>query len=440
MRRRGRLNAVPGPLAGFSFRPRYRSDVMAEPPPAVEVIIDHYLDGTWEQTAELDLLAERTVVLPHGLDLNLGCAEGPDRRWLERAAPVIARIAPPWWSEHLAFTGSGGRRLGHLAPLPRTRAVVALVAANLRRVAAVIPTPLILENIACPVDPGGELDEPEFLRAVSDETGCGLLLDVANAWCGCANRGEPFAAWLDRFPCDRVVQFHVAGNHRRGDLIIDSHAAPVSDPVWDALRLAAERCPVRAAILERDDRLPPWNDIQSEVARIQTILAAAVPHGSISRDPAPASPIVRATANELADGQSTFVRAATGDGPPVAALGLPAEDVALYADLLRAKRLGELRQALPRSAEMPGFAAHADAWWRQHHHRDRDFRGAVLAFIDWLRPRLDRAGRDLLDLEALGWRGTRPGPWLGWARSGRHLHVAWRTSARGPLQQRRWGS
>lgn len=260
---------------GVAWREPWRADLFARQGDidCLELTCEHVLDGTAEQRELIELLARHWLLLPHGLDLSLGSADGIDRTHLERLAPVISASRCPWWSEHLAFTRSGGRRLGHLAPLPLTREAVSVVARNVAVVHQHIATPLLLENIACPVDfPSdlpGEMDEPEFLHAVTAATGCGLLLDVSNALLGCLNRGEDFRRWLDRCPLDRVIQLHVAGFRQIDGRFIDTHADPLAAETIAAVRDVVQRCRPQAIILERDARLPPWRELVIELEALR---------------------------------------------------------------------------------------------------------------------------------------------------------------------------
>ena len=100
----------------------------------LEITADHYFDAPEEKRAELDLLAAHFPIIPHGLDLSLGSAEGIDEAYLDAMADLVARLDPPWWSEHIAYTRAGGVSIGHLAPLPWTREAVDVVVRNVERV------------------------------------------------------------------------------------------------------------------------------------------------------------------------------------------------------------------------------------------------------------------------------------------------------------------
>ncbi len=55
-------------------------------------------------------------------------------------------------------------------------------------------------------------------------------------------------------------------------MLIDSHDAATSDAVWALYDRVVARAPVRAVILERDERLPPFGELLDEVARARVTL------------------------------------------------------------------------------------------------------------------------------------------------------------------------
>jgi uncharacterized protein (UPF0276 family) len=282
--------AVPGSAAlgaGLGFRPSFRADLFRQRAEVdfLEITADHYFNAPPEKRDELDLLAAHFTLIPHGLDLSLGSAEGIDGAYLDRFAALIARISPPWWSEHLTFTRAGGVSIGHLATLPFTHEAADAVAHNVETVRRTIGVPLILENITVSVQvPGGEMDEPAFLTEVLRRTGCGWLCDVTNLYTNAVNRSagldrdlegdldRDLERELDRWPWDRAVQMHVAGGHWRDGVLVDSHAHPTFPEVWRIVDAAVARSPVKGIILERDENLPPFGDLVDELAQARAIL------------------------------------------------------------------------------------------------------------------------------------------------------------------------
>jgi uncharacterized protein (UPF0276 family) len=265
---------LPALGVGIGFREPFRADLFRHRDGVdfLEITADHYFDSSDEKRAELELLAGHFPIIPHGLDLSLGGAEGIDDDYLEAMAELVKRLTPPWWSEHIAYTRAGGVSIGHLAPLAWTREAVEVVARNVDRVRQRISVPLILENITSPVIvPGGEMDEVEFVTSVLDRTGCGLLCDVTNLYINAVNHGHDLDDVLDRWPWDRVVQLHFAGGHWNNGSLIDSHAHPIPPEVWHVLEAAIARAPVRGIILERDENLPPFAELLVDLERARTI-------------------------------------------------------------------------------------------------------------------------------------------------------------------------
>jgi len=266
--------------AGISLRRPHVADAIlhADELDLVEIVADHYLGVPPAVNAELAALRERFTIVPHGLDLSLGSAEGVARRYLQRLAALVEVLEPPYWSEHTAFTHAGGRSIGHLAPLPFTHEALDVLARNIARVRDAIAVPLILENIACPFDvPFADMDEAEFLHRLVDRTGCGLLLDVANLYYNARNRGLDPLEVLQAYPLHAVVQCHLAGGHRSGGEWIDSHAFDVPEEIWHVFEEVARRAPLQAAIVERDENLPAFSQLAEEAARARSILRRSAP-------------------------------------------------------------------------------------------------------------------------------------------------------------------
>jgi uncharacterized protein len=199
--------------AGLSFRPAWRWDVVRHRAElgAIECIPDDVAGPAGLR--ELRLLRDAVPVLHHGIGLSLGSADGLDPARLDHIARVAEAVEPPWFSEHIAFTRADGVEIGHLMPLPFTREAVEKVAANVAALKRAIPgVPVALENIAYTfTQPGAEMTEAAFVRAVLEEADCGLLLDLENVHANSRNHGFDPIAYLETLPLERVVEVHLAG-------------------------------------------------------------------------------------------------------------------------------------------------------------------------------------------------------------------------------------
>lgn len=261
---------LPALGVGLGFREPLRGEIFLRRDEIdfLEITADHYLDATREKLRELDLLREHFTLIPHALDLSLGSAEGLDADYLRKLARLVRRLDPPWWSEHVAFTRAGGVEIGHLAPTPFSAEAARVFARNVANARAHIDAPLILENITYTLTlPGATHGEAEFLSEVVERADCGLLLDVTNLHINSVNHGYDPREFLGRLPLGRVVQLHFVGGHRHGRELIDSHSERTPEEVWDIMRHVLERAPVRGAVLERDENLPPLAELLAELGR-----------------------------------------------------------------------------------------------------------------------------------------------------------------------------
>lgn len=272
--------ALPRLGAGIGYRRPFRAELFLAQDQVdfLEITIEHFLERTPANDRELDLLRSHFPLVPHGLDLSLGSAEGVDSAYLNRVAQVVRRVQPPWWSEHIAYTRAAGLYAGHLCPLPWSREAVEVLGRNIEAVRRVVDLPLVLENITYTVPaPGAEMDESEFLQAVVERTGCGLLLDVTNVYTNAVNHGFDAIDFLSRIPLDRVVQLHVAGGYWEDGELIDSHSRPTPPEVWQLVQWITERAPVCGVLIERDDDLPKLTELLDEVMQARQLLLNAAP-------------------------------------------------------------------------------------------------------------------------------------------------------------------
>jgi uncharacterized protein (UPF0276 family) len=117
-----------------------------------------------------------------------------------------------------------------------------------------------------------EMSESEFIGAVLEEADCLLHLDVNNLYVNSCNFAFDPLTFLDALPLERVCYLHVAGHYREPDgLLIDTHGAPVIDPVWSLLEAVYARIGARPSCLERDFNLPDLAELTREVEIIERL-------------------------------------------------------------------------------------------------------------------------------------------------------------------------
>ena len=416
--------APPDLGVGIGWRPELAADLLRAP--RVVDFVEVVAETCFAQAAarrEARALAEIWPVVPHGVKLSLGSADGIDLDKARRLGALARELRAPAISEHVALTRGGGREIGHLTPLPFTRDAISVLARNVAAARRVLPdVPFLLENVAWTFRwPEDAIPEADFYAEVVKATGCDLLLDVANLFANAKNAGvDPTAALLG-YPLDRVAMVHVAGGELDDGFYLDTHAHPVPDAVFGLLGALLERTGALPVVLERDSRFPAFPEVREEVHRIRSVRGAkpAALRERATATPAssPAGSMEAASPHELAGRQALLAAWLTTEAfSPQEAPGFDAAALRRTRSVLQHKRVDDALPLLPRTAAQ-GEAARATAFAAL---RGTPRTPSASGVADALRiARKAAAGRDLLELRsrfvACGCEGARPrrGPFLG---------------------------
>lgn len=242
-----------------------------------EVHPENYMVGgprlTW-----LERIAERHPLSLHGVSLSLAADAAPNEAHLQRLRALIERVQPLLISEHLAWSTWRGQYLPDLLPFPRSHAALARIAENIQRTQEALGRRIAIENPShyLRLD-GHDWDEIDFLAELAQRTGCGLLLDVNNVHVSAHNLGFDAKRYLDRFPVEAILEIHLAGHSHDegGELLIDSHDAPIAEAVWALYEHLIQRIGPRPTLIERDDHIPAFDELLAERDLAQAILNLA---------------------------------------------------------------------------------------------------------------------------------------------------------------------
>jgi len=271
--------------AGVGLKPAHYRDIL-EARPAVgwfEVHPENYMGAGGPPHRYLEAVRERYPLSLHGVGLSIGGAQPLDTAHLARLAALVRRYQPGLFSEHLAWSTHATGFLNDLLPLPYNESTLAHVASHVSQAQESLGRTMLLENPATYLRfSDSPIAETEFLGELASRTGCGLLLDVNNAYVAAVNHGFDAGDYLDRFPMEFVQEIHVAGHVRRVDdlnqpLLIDSHDTPVPDPVWALLARALKRSGPQPVLIEWDSDIPEWAVLMDHAARAQHTLERCHP-------------------------------------------------------------------------------------------------------------------------------------------------------------------
>jgi uncharacterized protein len=262
---------------GLGLRVEHYESILAARPAVdwFEALTENYLVGGGKPLHYLMRIRERYPMVLHGVSLSIGSTQPLDRNYLTQLKALMVRVQPEWVSDHLCWTGVAGRNLHDLLPLPYNEAVLAHVVERVRRVQDRLGCRILLENVSSYVSyPSSRLTEWEFLAEVAQRADCLILLDVNNIYVSSVNHEFDPLVYLDAMPRARVRQIHLAGHQRRPDgLIVDTHDAPVAEPVWRLYEHARRRFGDVATMIERDSNIPPLAELLAELDQARSIAA-----------------------------------------------------------------------------------------------------------------------------------------------------------------------
>jgi len=262
--------------AGLGLRRALTGPLLSRPDAAVdffEVAPENWIGVGGRLGQTLRAFTERHAFVCHGLSLSLGGPAPLDETLLARIRRFMDAHGIAAYSEHLSWCADDGH-LYDLLPLAFTEEAVHHVAARIRQSQDILGRRIAVENSSYYAMPDAGMGELEFVRAVLDEADCNLLLDVNNVYVNSINHRYDAAAFIDALPHARIAWIHVAGHYNEApDLIVDTHGAPVIDPVWALLEHAYARFGSVPTLVERDFNFPPIDELLAEVERIRELQA-----------------------------------------------------------------------------------------------------------------------------------------------------------------------
>ena len=269
---------------GVGYKPQHFSDILtgSDPVKWLEIHAENYMGAGGRPIAQLRHLAALFPISCHGVGLSIGGEGALDGDHLARLKQLIDWLNPASFSEHLAWSSHDAAFLNDLLPLPYDGATLDRVVRHIDQVQAVLGRRMLLENPSTYLAfAQTEMSEIAFLTAIARRTGCGLLLDVNNVHVSCTNQKTDPTAYINDFPLDLVGEIHLGGHDAQQDdqgapLLIDSHAAPVTDPVWQLYAHTIAKGGAKPTLIEWDNEVPDWQTLIAEAARAAALMPVAM--------------------------------------------------------------------------------------------------------------------------------------------------------------------
>ncbi|KTD13294.1 DUF692 domain-containing protein [Legionella jamestowniensis] len=259
---------------GLGLRPEHYEEVLQTMPTIdwFEIITENYLIPGGKPLYFLDKIREHYPIVMHGVSLSIGSTDALDWEYLKQVKELAARIEPQWISDHLCWTGINGLNLHDLLPIPYTLDAIEHIVLRIHQIQEYFGRQILIENVSSYLSyKESEMKEWEFIAEIANRADCYLLCDVNNIYVSSINHQFNALDYLDGIPAQRVAQIHLAGHSNFGDYIIDTHDAPVIQPVWDLYAEAIKRFGPISTMIERDDNIPPLAELLLELEEAKKI-------------------------------------------------------------------------------------------------------------------------------------------------------------------------
>ena len=113
-----------------------------------EVISENFMVEGGRPLEVIEGVRSHSPIVMHGVSLSIGSADPLNASYLNELARAARRFQPAWISDHLCWTGVGGRNLHDLMPLPYTEETVCHVAGRIRQVQDILERTILIENVS----------------------------------------------------------------------------------------------------------------------------------------------------------------------------------------------------------------------------------------------------------------------------------------------------
>ena len=255
---------------GLGLRSQHFEHILKESPEVdwFEVISENFMDSHGRPRHILKQIAEKYPVVMHGVSMSIGSTDPLNFDYLKSLKILADEVQPAWVSDHLCWTGVLTTNSHDLLPLPLNDESLKHVCDRINQVQDYLERPLIIENPSTyAAFKNSTIPEWEFIKIMTEETGCGLLLDVNNVYVSAFNNDFDPVEYINGLPHDKIVQMHLAGHQNCGNYIIDTHDREVTNEVWKLFQLAYQLSSEASILLEWDGNIPAFDVYHAELLK-----------------------------------------------------------------------------------------------------------------------------------------------------------------------------
>jgi uncharacterized protein (UPF0276 family) len=253
---------------GLGLRPKHYAEILATNPAVdwFEILSENYINHGGAPRYYLESIANKYPVVLHGVSMSIGSTAKLNYNYLKDLKTLIQQIKPHWVSDHLCWTGVKQINTHDLLPLPYNDKTIKHIVKRIKLIQDYLEQTILIENLSSYVTYNdSSMSEWEFLNTIANEADCNILLDVNNIYVSSYNHHFDPIKYIEGINPDRVYQIHLAGHLNQGTHILDTHDAPIIDPVWKLYQHTIKHLGKVSTMIERDENIPPLNDLLLEL-------------------------------------------------------------------------------------------------------------------------------------------------------------------------------
>lgn len=222
---------------------------------------------------------EHYPVSLHGVGMGLASPTALNPEHLASLRYLCDTVEPASVSEHLCWNTSNGQVINDLLPFPYTAQTLLHVARRIEQVQEVLGRQILVENLSSYLQfQSSEMSEGEFLAALVQRTGCGILFDVENLYVNVHNFGIDAEAFIKTIPAASVGEYHLAGYSMQNGCLVDTHDHPIYEEVWALYNIALQHIGLRPTLIEWDTNIPALSVLMGEAGKAQQHMDAHNAH------------------------------------------------------------------------------------------------------------------------------------------------------------------
>ncbi len=272
----GQLAGLSENSVGLGLRSAHIDQILHQRPdvPWFEILTDNHMAQGGLIPDQLTAVRENYPISLHCVGMSLGGVEPLNMEYLATLKWMIKQYQPTQVSDHLCFTNYGKHQFNDLLPIPFTMESFQHTSSRIKQIQDYLGIKILIENVSSYLQfEASEMNEAEFLSELVSETGCGILLDINNAYVNEFNHGFSAKTFIDTLPTDSVGEVHLAGYEDKSDYLIDAHNNRVTEPVWSLFEHYLQHAKGAPVLIEWDNDIPEFSVLLDEAEKAEQIIS-----------------------------------------------------------------------------------------------------------------------------------------------------------------------